>query len=88
MKTFQADLCASTGVFEGRDVVKMLLAGATCVQVVSTLYRHRVTHLPVILDDLRRWMEEKGYERLQDFRGKMSCKNSAPTAGRTSARST
>jgi dihydroorotate dehydrogenase (fumarate) len=67
-----ADLCASTGIMSGKDVVKMLLAGATAVQVVSTLYRNKVTHLGEMLGALRGWMEGKGYRTLAEFRGKAS----------------
>jgi dihydroorotate dehydrogenase (fumarate) len=38
----KADICASTGITNGMDVVKMLLAGATAVQVVTGLYRNGV----------------------------------------------
>jgi len=72
-----ADLCASSGIMDGLDVAKMILAGADVVQVVSTLYRNKITQARRIVDELGRWMDEKGYADLGDFRGKMSRKNSA-----------
>ncbi len=72
----QADVCSSTGIFEGSDVIRMLLAGAGCVQVVSTLFVNKITHLQHMLQDLEVWMDGKGYSALADFRGKMSKKNS------------
>lgn len=72
----QADICASTGIFDGADVVKMLLAGADVVQVVSTLYRNSLDQISVILNELEKWMDEKGYTRLPDFVGKLSQQNS------------
>ena len=71
----EADLVSSTGVMTGRDVVKMLLAGASSVQVVSTLYRNKLTHLGAMLEELTGWMDEQGYDSLADFRGKVSKKN-------------
>jgi dihydroorotate dehydrogenase (fumarate) len=65
-------LCSSTGILDGEDVIKMILAGADAVQIVSTLYRHSIFTVETILEDLVRWMELKGYRSLQEFRGKMS----------------
>ncbi len=70
------DVCSSTGIFQGKDVIKMILAGAKCVQVVSTLFVNKVTHLQTLVNDLDAWMEQKGYKEIEDFRGKMSKKNS------------
>lgn len=65
-------IAASTGVHEGEDVIKQILAGATAVQVVSTLYKHGITHLPKMLKDLENWMTKKEYSELEDFRGEIS----------------
>jgi dihydroorotate dehydrogenase (fumarate) len=66
------DLAASTGVHDGTAVLKQLLAGATAVQVVSAFYQNGKGILGEMLDTLKGWMEMKGFERLSDFRGKMS----------------
>jgi len=70
-----ADVCSSRGIFTGEDVIAMLLAGADCVQVVSTLYKNKIEQITAILTDIERWMAKKGYTKLDDFRGKMSKKN-------------
>jgi dihydroorotate dehydrogenase (fumarate) len=67
-----ADLAASTGVFDADDAIKMVLAGARAVQVASTLYKHGVDHLRVMNDGLAAWMDAKGYQTIEDFRGKLS----------------
>jgi len=72
-----ASICTSSGIFTGQDVVKMLLAGADCVQVVSTLYTNGIDHIKSMLNDVESWMETKGYSTLADFRGKLSRANSA-----------
>lgn len=69
------DVCSSTGIFDGKDVVKMILAGATCVQVVSTLYNNSVAYIRTMLQEMEEWMGDKGYTKLDDFRGKLSKKN-------------
>ncbi len=70
----EADLCANTGVFTGEDVIKMILAGADTVQVVSTVYKNGPQYIGKMLEDMELWMANKGYKNLDDFRGKLSRK--------------
>lgn len=67
-----ADICSNTGIYTGADVIKMILAGANCVQVVSTVYKNGIDHISNIIGELQNWMQEKGYSQLSDFRGKLS----------------
>ncbi len=68
----KAGICSSTGVYGGKEVIKMILAGANCVQVVSTLYKNKITHITKMLQDIEKWMDSKNYKSLKDFRGKTS----------------
>ncbi|NOR74074.1 MAG: dihydroorotate dehydrogenase-like protein [Draconibacterium sp.] len=68
-------ICVSRGIYDGNDVIKMILAGADVVQIVSTIYRNQPGIVSNILDDLNNWMDDKGYKSLDDFRGKLSRKN-------------
>jgi dihydroorotate dehydrogenase (fumarate) len=70
------DLIASTGVHDGESVIKEILAGANAVQVVSTLYKNGIDYVSTMLKDLTAWMEKHGFDKLDDFRGKMSQVNS------------
>lgn len=70
--TIKADVCCSTGIFDGQTVVKMLLAGASVVQTVSALFRNGPSHIRAMTQDLDQWMAAKGYRTLADFRGKLS----------------
>jgi dihydroorotate dehydrogenase (fumarate) len=65
-------IAASTGVHTGEDVVKQLLAGATAVQAVSTFYKNGTTQIGKMLLALKEWMQEKGYNTIEDFRGEIS----------------
>lgn len=71
----KASICGNTGIYTGADVIKMILAGADSVQVVSTVYKNKIEYLSTMLSDITAWMERKGYKSLNDFRGKLS-KNS------------
>lgn len=66
------DLAATTGVHDGHDMIKQLLAGATVVQVCSTLYRNGLSQIGLILDQLEEWMQRHGFESTADFRGQLS----------------
>ena len=66
------DLAATTGVHDGRDMIKQLLAGASVVQVCSTLYRNGLGQIGQILDQLEEWMQIHGFESTADFRGQLS----------------
>ena len=71
----KCDVCANTGIFTGGDVIKMILAGANSVQVVSTIYKNGPQQIEKILEDLEIWMANKQYNNLNEFRGKLSMKN-------------
>ena len=70
-----ASVCASRGISDSGDVIKMLLAGADAVQVVSAIYRHQAPFVTNVLNELSAWMDKKQYLSLNDFRGKLSRKN-------------
>ncbi|HNC24901.1 MAG TPA: dihydroorotate dehydrogenase-like protein [Opitutaceae bacterium] len=68
----KGSLAASGGVHSTRDMVKALLAGAHAVQVVSVLLKNGPRLLTTLLAGLRTWMEEHGYENVDEFRGAMN----------------
>jgi len=70
----KGSLCANTGIFSGRDIAKMLLAGADVCQVVSTLYKHGIGQIRVMLMELENWMNQKRYHTIDAFKGKLSRK--------------
>lgn len=71
-KKMRCDLSASTGVYTADDVVKLLLSGATTVQVVSCLYKNGIDTLRQLNDGLQAWMQKKGYDEIKQFRGKLA----------------
>jgi dihydroorotate dehydrogenase (fumarate) len=68
----KASIVSNTGIQQGSDVLKMILAGADAVQVVGSLYQNKVGHIGKMLKDIEARMESKGYKALKDFRGKLS----------------
>lgn len=70
----KGSIVANNGVYEGIDIVKMILAGADAVESVSTFYHNGIKHVKVMLDELNEWMERKGYASIDQFKGKLSAK--------------
>jgi len=68
----KCDIAGNTGIHDGNGMIKMLLAGAAAVQVCSTLYINGLGYIDTMLTDLKKWMAWKGYERIEDFRGKLT----------------
>jgi len=65
-------ICSNTGIFNGKDVLKMIIAGADCVQIVSTIYKHGPKQIGKILEEMEEWMKGKNYNSLADFKGKLA----------------
>ncbi|MEN8154589.1 MAG: dihydroorotate dehydrogenase-like protein [Acidobacteriota bacterium] len=68
----KCDLVSSTGVHNGKDVVKNILVGAKAVQVVTSIYKNGPEYIKTILNEIEEWMREHNYSTLNDFRGKLS----------------
>ncbi len=66
------EICCNTGIMTGEDAIKMMLAGGSAVQVVSTLYKNNIEYIETMLRDIVNWMGDKGYKNVGDFRGKLS----------------
>jgi len=65
----RCELIGATGIHDYAGVVKNILAGATAVQLCTTLYKNGIEYLEVLRKDLEKWMAAKGYNNLNDFRG-------------------
>lgn len=63
------DVAASGGVHSAEELVKALLAGASCVQIVSALYINKFEIISNILKDMELVLQERCWESLDDFQG-------------------
>jgi len=68
----KANLSAGTGIHNAQTAVKQILAGASTVQIASVLYKNDMKSLSDIVTGIGSWMEQKNYNYLDDFRGKLS----------------
>ncbi len=69
------DIAASTGMHDGKAVIKQLLAGANATQLASVFYKNGLKHISQINNEIIEWMNQKQYSSIDDFRGQLSYKN-------------
>jgi dihydroorotate dehydrogenase (fumarate) len=74
-KVQKIDIAASTGIHDGKAAIKQILAGAKAVQVCSALYKQGEEQVKVIMDELAAWMLKKGFNTIEEFRGKLNYSN-------------
>ena len=53
------NICASRGIYTSEDVIRLLLAGADVVQIVSAVYKNQPAVVATMLTELNQWMGQK-----------------------------
>ncbi|HON17902.1 MAG TPA: dihydroorotate dehydrogenase-like protein [Salinivirgaceae bacterium] len=68
------DISASTGIHNHQAAIKCILAGASAVQLCSTIYKNSPKVIPEILSGIEQWMKRKNFASVNDFKGLLSYK--------------
>ena len=68
-------IAASTGVHGVTDPIKLILAGASAVEVCSAVYQQGPEVVTRMNDAMREWMKKKGYRSISSFRGALNFQN-------------
>lgn len=68
-------ISASTGILSADDAAKMILSGATTVQICSALYKNGAGYVEELTSGLSAFMREKGFKSLDAFRGMLNYSN-------------
>jgi len=68
----RADLAATTGIHDGEGAIKMLLAGATVVQLCSGIFLHGFGLIEEVRSHIEQWMNTNAINSVDQFRGKLS----------------
>ncbi len=76
----ESDLAAATGIHNAEGAAKQLLAGASAVQICSTLYRNGIDYLTTMVAELEHWMRRSGFESIEDCKGKLAKDPAVTTA--------
>lgn len=67
-----ASLAATGGVHTHADVLKLLLAGADCVMLASSLLRNGPQHVSMLVRGIESWMSAREYESVAQMKGSLS----------------
>jgi len=67
-------IAACTGIHDANTIIKQILAGADAVQIVSTLYLNGKSYINQMLTGIDKWMLDKGYFSISQFKGLASYK--------------
>ena len=68
----EASLAATGGAHTPEDVLKLLLAGADCVMLASSLLNHGPTHIGTLVRGVTAWMAEHEYVSVAQMKGSLS----------------
>ncbi|MBN1409026.1 MAG: dihydroorotate dehydrogenase-like protein [Calditrichaceae bacterium] len=71
----KSDLSATTGIHSSEAIIKLLLAGASTVQLASVLYKKGFKVINERLSDIEKWMKDKKFDKISDFQGKLNFGN-------------
>jgi dihydroorotate dehydrogenase (fumarate) len=68
----RANLAATGGAHTPDDVLKLLLAGADCVMIASSLLRKGPNHVGALVSGVEKWMTEREYDSVEQMKGSLS----------------
>jgi dihydroorotate dehydrogenase (fumarate) len=69
------NLAATSGVYQGKDVIKLVMAGADVTMLCSALMRHGIQRIQRIEMEVAAWLEDHKYSSLSEVKGIMSQQN-------------
>lgn len=67
-------LCASTGIHDAHTAIKLLLAGANAIQIVSAIYLNGLSIIKNINEAISDYLQKNNYEALFQIQGLLSQK--------------
>ena len=79
-KKVNADLALTSGVHNGEDIVKALMAGASVVMSASELVKNGIDRAKSLLQEFSNWMDVNEYESIDSLRGVLSQRSIAHLA--------
>jgi dihydroorotate dehydrogenase (fumarate) len=71
----RANLAATSGVYQAKDVIKLVMAGADVTMLCSALMRHGIEHIQRLEMEVVAWLEQHKYNSLNEVKGIMSQQN-------------
>jgi dihydroorotate dehydrogenase (fumarate) len=74
-KRVNIDIAITSGVHNGADAIKAVMAGGNVAMIASALMLHGPTRVTAILDEIKDWMQTHEYASIKQMRGSMSQAN-------------
>lgn len=68
------DYAASGGIHSAEAIIKAILAGASAVEICSTLYKNSSSIIKEYLYSIYTWMERQGMKNIEQFKGLLNLK--------------
>jgi dihydroorotate dehydrogenase (fumarate) len=68
----KVSLAATGGAHTADDVLKLLLAGADCVMIASSLLRLGPSHVGALVRGVQAWLTERDYASIEQMKGSLS----------------
>jgi dihydroorotate dehydrogenase (fumarate) len=65
------DLIANTGIHNYQGVIKQMMAGATAVQICSTLFKNGIPYIRTMIDEMEEWMRKNNHVSLESLKNKI-----------------
>ena len=68
----EMDIAGNTGIHDGKTAVKLILAGASAVEVLSVVMRDGAGAIKKINDEISTFMDEKKFSSISEFKGMLA----------------
>ncbi len=68
----KGNISITGGVHDSKDVIKSIMAGASSVQMVSSILINGVKHITKTISELEKFIKESDYSNLKELRGVLS----------------
>jgi len=65
----KCDFAASTGIHSSDTAIKMIMAGASAVQLCSVLYKKKPENAAKIISQINNWLDKNGYKTVNEIKG-------------------
>ncbi|MBN2426255.1 MAG: dihydroorotate dehydrogenase-like protein [Calditrichaceae bacterium] len=69
------DISATTGIHTSEAIIKLILAGASTVQLASVLYKQGFKVIDELLQGISSWMNKYNYDSINSFKAKVNFGN-------------
>lgn len=73
-ESVDCDIAGSGGVYDAAGALKLLMSGATVVQVASALYQNGVSHVGSLVEGIQTYLAKRNVAGIDTIRGALSAK--------------